>query len=920
MKKFMDDDAKENLGMKSKACVFCRSRGIARSFFSAVFLVFFLILSVAAPQDARAAGLGKITVFSMLGQPLRAEVEIMATREELVNMSAQLAPEDAFKQMGLDYALILSKIEFEVTRRSSGQAIIKLITKSPVNDPFVDMLLELSWPSGRLVREYTFLLDPQEVVAKKSETPATQVANVPRTAAPIQLASASPDSVSTDSSSRISGDTRARALGNTSTDGVRTPSVSSPAVSSDRRTVQVRDGDTLYRIARNVQPEGVSLDKVLIGLFRANRDAFDGQNMNRLKSGRILTVPEREELDKLPQREAKRVFVAQSSNWNAYQSRLAAAAAQMPAQEGQSRQGAVGRITARVEDGAAPATDRKDRVRVSRARSGGRQREEDRVARDQAARDANDRIAALETSVANLQKLLTLKDQSLAELQDRLSKQPASAQGAPTAQGAPAPQPAPTAQPAPVASAQQAAPAPNAQAAPQPAPPQAQPPRPAPPRPRPVIPPPPPEEPGILDILFDNLFLIGGGIGALALLGGGAYFFLRWYRKRKEEDIPLDSIMTMTDDTEELGSQSVFQDMGGQSVDTSRSPQSRSGMSDFSQANPGSIDTEEVDVIAEAEMYMTFNRDAQAEEVLLEAKQKDPTRHDIHLKLLEIYSRRNDLRQFEALAVELFSETGGTGEDWEKAAAMGARLDPTNALFSDGQGASSAGAPPPQAETVVMPGEFSQMAKTALTQKAPEPTDTSIDFNIGSSAPMNPPPMAPMAPPPPVNPTPVPPPQMAPVAPQLSLEATDIAPIASSSRINPVSFETTKIAPIASQPAPAPQPPKAPAASPSSFSMSALDLDLKAPELEISGIQDTKSDSLSDSFVRPRDPAKEALDFSQDSSASANEEVNTKLDLAKAYQDMGDVDGARELLLEVIQEGDAAQKGKAQSLIEQLGA
>ncbi|MDR1368108.1 MAG: LysM peptidoglycan-binding domain-containing protein, partial [Candidatus Accumulibacter sp.] len=561
----------------------------------------------------------------MLGQPLRAEVEIMATREELVNMSAQIAQEDAFRQMGLDYALILSKIEFEVGKRSNGQPIIKLSTKSPVNDPFIDMLLELSWPSGRLVREYTFLLDPQEVMEKKSESSATQVANIPRASAPVQLASSSSDA---DASSRIGDDTRVRALGRgAAVDDIRPPASSSASsASSGARTVQVKEGDTLYSIARSVRPEGVSLDQVLVGLFRANRDAFDGRNMNRLKSGRILTVPEREDIGKVSSREAKRVFVVQSSNWNAYQSRLASAAAQMPAQEGQSRQGAVGRITAKVEDAAAPAIERKDRVRVSRTRSGGRPREEDRIVRDKAISEANERIQALENSVANLQKLITMKDQSLAELQQRLSKPPQlPAQSAPTPSASPA---------QPEQPAQAAQPAPQAQASPQVAPPSppaaTQPQRPAPQRPRPVIPPPPPEEPGIIDVLFGNWLLIVGGLGTLALLGGGAYFFLRWYRKRKEEEISLDSIMTMSDDTEDLGSQSVFQDMGGESVDTSRSPQSKSGMSDFSQANPGSIDTEEVDVIAEADMYMTFNRDAQAEEVLLEAKQKDPSRHDIH--------------------------------------------------------------------------------------------------------------------------------------------------------------------------------------------------------------------------------------------------------------------------------------------------
>jgi pilus assembly protein FimV len=82
---------------------------------------------------------------------------------------------------------------------------------------------------------------------------------------------------------------------------------------------------------------------------------------------------------------------------------------------------------------------------------------------------------------------------------------------------------------------------------------------------------------------------------------------------------------------------------GGQSVDTSNSL----GQTDFSQAGPGSIDTDEVDPVAEADVYMAYGRDAQAEEILLEAKQKDPRRFAIHLKLLEIYLSRKDVKPFD---------------------------------------------------------------------------------------------------------------------------------------------------------------------------------------------------------------------------------------------------------------------------------
>ena len=136
----------------------------------------------AIPQLAQAAGLGKITVFSALGQPLRAEIELNASREELSSMKAKLASPEAFKQAGLDYASTLLGIHFALDKRPGGQPIIKLSTSNPVNDPFVDMLLELNWSTGRLLREYTFLLDLPEIAAKSSQT-STAVVSKPRVTA-----------------------------------------------------------------------------------------------------------------------------------------------------------------------------------------------------------------------------------------------------------------------------------------------------------------------------------------------------------------------------------------------------------------------------------------------------------------------------------------------------------------------------------------------------------------------------------------------------------------------------------------------------------------------------------------------------------------------------------------------------------------
>jgi pilus assembly protein FimV len=241
------------------------------------------------PLAVQAAGLGKVTVFSALGQPLRAEVELSATRDELSGMKAQLASPDAFKQAGLDYAATLMGIKFSIDKRANGQSIIRLSSDKPINDPFVDMLLELNWPAGRLVREYTFLLDPPEVAAKA----AAAVAPIaPVVAKPVPAAK---PVVEMRAESPIDEKLLAK------------PEPKKPRVQEQTKqateggdTHEVKRGDSLNKIANAIKPEGVSLDQMLVGLFRANQEAFDGGNMNRLKAGKILWAKQRKLLSPSP--------------------------------------------------------------------------------------------------------------------------------------------------------------------------------------------------------------------------------------------------------------------------------------------------------------------------------------------------------------------------------------------------------------------------------------------------------------------------------------------------------------------------------------------------------------------------------------------------------------------------------------------
>jgi len=619
-----------------------------------------------APLVAEAAGLGKLTVLSGLGQPLRAELDIGAAKDELAGMTARLAPQDVFRQAGVDFASVLLDLRFAVEKRAGGQAVVKVTSSKPINEPFLDFLVELNWPAGRLVREYTFLLDPPEIAVKQAARPVAEA----RIVETVRGGGAVEDRP---------------APAKAASRPTPAPKVAAePKAADGANTRVVQAGETLRKIAGETKYDGVSLEQMLVGLFQNNPDAFIGQNVNRLKAGAILNVPEKSVVESVSPAEARKVYVAQTGDWNNYRQKLAASTAKTPAKaEEGGAQSSSGKITAKVEEKAVPAEQGKDQVKVARtdaaAKGAAAKAAEtaEQVAKDKALKDAQERMAVLEKNVGELQKLLEMKSQKLAELQQPAKKEEAKPVEAakpveppkPAAKVEEPPKPADVAKPVEPPKPVEA-PKPAAEVKPAEAP-KAEPPKPAAP-PKAVVPPVPVEEPGLVDSLMeDPLPLVGGG-GILALLAG--YFMLK---RRRSQTSSLET--TAAPMPSSLGPNSVFRMTGGQSVDTGNTPPQTG---DFSQTGPGTIDTDEVDPVAEADVYMAYGRDTQAEEILLEALQKDPQRTAIHAKLLEIYANRRSLKQFETLASELYAQTAGVGPDWEKAAALGATLDPSNPLYN----------------------------------------------------------------------------------------------------------------------------------------------------------------------------------------------------------------------------------------------
>lgn len=823
-----------------------------------------LIVAMPYASVSYAAGLGRLNVLSQLGQPFSAEIDLVnVSKEELATLKANLASPAAYQSANLTFDPALNALRLSVERRPNGTSYIKLTSFRAVAEPFLDLLIELSWAGGRIVREYSALLDPPGM-----EAPAPAVTS-PAVAAPVVAPPAAP----------------------TPSAAVETPAPAKPApaaqpVPAAPRTASVKQitvnqGDTLYRIASGVKPEGISLEQTLMGLFRANPDAFNGNNINRLRAGRILNVPEREQLAAVAQGDAAQEVRAHAGNWNSYRQKVADGAQLAPDAAPASK----GRITARVEDKAAPAGP-KDVVVLSKGGDavaavegkGGktgadrvRALEEDLAARDKTLAELRERAAQLEKTLTELRKLGEIKKQT-PDVPGKAvdTKAEAKAPPKPEAKAPEAPEPDAKAKapevPKPAAKAPEAA---KSDPPPKTVPPVAPP---APPAHKKAVAPPPPE-PDLMDTVMDNIVPIGGGAAAL-LVGIGGFWALRRRKKNADaDDEPAVSKLRTEPFTGNAGT-------GAAALAPAAPAATVSNVSDV------------VDPIDEAQVYIDYGRDGQAEEMLKEAMSKQPRREDIPLKLLEVYATRGDKNAFNSVATGFHQLTAGVGANWGRAGAMGYALDPDNSLYpSTGEvvdlGASQKSSAPDVdldlgggsnegdalatttdieldqggagADPNRSAGTAGDHAKTVILDAAPPMTDFNIEL----------------------------PPASVPAAPEVQPAPTNM-------------LEFNIDLPAASAPASA-EPVAAPAAKADSGG-----LDFK---VDFSGIDLNLDDAK---------PAAAPAAVAGAPKDAQWEDVQQKFDLARAYQEMGDNEGVVEILHEVEREGDAEQKAEAQKLLQSL--
>lgn len=843
------------------------------------------------PTDASALTLGRIAVQSALGEPLRAEIDVpQATAAELDALQARIANPDVFKAHGMEYSNSARQVQVEVVRQPDGTAKLKLSSRSPVSDPFMDLVIDANWAAGHLVRSYTLLLDPAPTPQAAAPTPA------PTNAPQISASRPAPAPAS------VTGRT-------VSSDGAAPVAAAAPAPASaptraaaSSGSVTVRAGDTAGQLANAQRPAGVSLDQMLVAMLRANPNAFVNGNVNRLRAGSVVQMPSKDQASATTAQEARQIVAAQSRDFNEFRRRLAGKAQE--AKVAAAERASSGQVQAQVQDNSAAAAAA-DKLTLSKGALNQHAAEE-KLAKDKQASAQADRVGELQRNLSELQKVasasapaapagtagaaaapaaaatpgVTLPVEAPAATADASATTPppaaAAAAETPSAEASAATPEATaadsTAPTATEAAAAATTPLPTAATAPAPAPAPA---------------------PGVLDGLTGgNPLVLPAAGGVLALLLG----LLGWriaQRRRAPQDAEAD---TASDSP--VPPDAFFADSGGQQVDTHQEAAADSTALDEVPSQLDSDDT--VDPVAEAEVYLAYGRDVQAEEILLEALRTQPEHLGVHMKLAEIHAKRQNAKALEATALSVQALTHGVGPSWDRIVELGQSVDAGNPLYQE--------APAPTAPSTsafadalakshavpaaAVSAAAAQAAGSALGQHLPPDLDLNLDLPGATSSAEAADAAAPVAEPELTEPdlAALEPDWDTPEEPAAPAEVVEPIAAATPEPQTPPELETLDFT-LDDEPATVP--------TPAAVSAADIDLGLNLGDLDL----DLGDAPAPDTASAP---------------AVADDPLSTKLDLAREFHAIGDSEGARTLVEEVIAEASGDLKERAQNLLAEI--
>lgn len=615
-----------------------------------------------ASSSVYALGMGEMELESSLNQPLTARIHLLSAEDlEDWEIKPSLASQADFDQAGVERNFFLTSLNFEVVRQG-GETFIEVSTKASVKEPFLNFLVEVDWPNGRLLREYTLLLDPP--VFQEQQVQAAAPVSAPAVEQEIapEVTDVAPEVVESSLETQMDNQQETAPVADTqpeetvaqqeSVQEEITPAAvvaadDEPAPASARQEYKVQKNDTLWEVAVRVRPNPkLSAQQTMLALQDLNPEAFIDNNINRLRKNQVLRVPTEAEITRRSFNRAAVDVRRQNKEFAQYRGQLdatkqkSAPRAVAATEGGELKLVAPGQATAEQKQTVAGQVGADAAVNKASEDLSIALENLDKTKRDNA--ELQTRLKALEEQIGTLQRLVSLKDEQLAAIQAGVAapETPADLEAKATA---------------PLASAdlnfqETSAPAPAAEVA---APAE----QPAVEKPvvkKPAYIPEPEPEPELIDTILQEPMYLVGGLGGLVLLLIGLREVIQRRKKNTEVDDARDfAASDMSADNDDLNASfdQEFNDLEIASADLDDKDFDIPSLDDDQAGElPDQLedhsDVETTDVIGEAEIYIAYGRLDQARSQLENALLADRSRNDVRMKLLEVLAEQDDEEAF----------------------------------------------------------------------------------------------------------------------------------------------------------------------------------------------------------------------------------------------------------------------------------
>lgn len=595
---------------------------------------------------AAALGLGEVRLNSTLNEPLNAEIKLLDTRGlSASQILVGLASPADYERNGVERLYFFTEFQFDVQLNQSGGAVVRITSHNPVREPYLNFLVEARWPTGRLLREYTLLMDLPTFSESASQTPSVSTR---------AQTSGATGTASDTSRSRQTATQSTQSPATSGSSGVR-PS----GFAGDTYTVGARD--TLWQIALDVRPDsGHSVHQTMLAIQRLNPDAFINGNINLLRQGQVLRVPTSADIQTLSQREAVNEVARQNRAWSETDMGAQLSAARREARSARESEAVSGSVKL-----ATPSRDNADSGQGTGDNAGSGRALESQLAASLEELDKtrsenlelNARVRELEEQIETMERLVDISNEQLRALElgiEQSETQSSEAQSASDIgyaddtyledgaavnvddSAADIESPIEQSGDLPVSTETDPAVEVDAPAA------VAEPPV----TQQQVVVPPKPEK-SLMDQVMENIRWIG--LGALALVVLAGILIHRRRQKAIEEEFASDEELfdMSSDSAEEEFEEPLEDELGEDATDELQA---------FDEEPQAEAETE--DVVGEADIYIAYGKLDQAEDMLLKGLEREPHSIDIRLKLLEVYSQAQNAPKFDHYYAGLLGVAG----------------------------------------------------------------------------------------------------------------------------------------------------------------------------------------------------------------------------------------------------------------------